>query len=182
MSIRAMFRSWPRTLAAALVCGAALSAHAAAVPVHKLLVVSVDGLDWRYLRDRDAMGLAIPTLRRILAQGAVAQGVVGVWPTITWPSHTSIITGVRPDQHGILGNQRPKADGGDYYWTVDLLHAPTLWACAAKAGLTTASITWPVTTDAPIPYDLPEYFRRRNGGSMDLASIQSKATPGLVDG
>jgi predicted AlkP superfamily pyrophosphatase or phosphodiesterase len=164
---------------AAELFGAAQVARAAA-PGRKLLVVSVDGLDWRYLRDRDAMGLKIPNMRRLLAEGAAAQGVVGVWPTVTWPSHTSIITGVRPDQHGILGNQRPKSEGGDYYWTSDFLHAPTLWQCASAHGLTTASVTWPVTTGAAITWDLPEYFKRRNGGSMDLASIAEKATPGLV--
>jgi hypothetical protein len=159
-----------------------LYAKAANRPPRKLLVVSVDGLDWRYLRDRDQMGLSIPNIRKLLAGGEVANGVIGVFPTITWPSHTSIITGVRPDQHGILGNQRPRSEGGDYYWTPNLLHARTLWQCAAEHGLTTASITWPVTTDAAITYDLPEYFQRRNGGSMDLASVASKATPGLVEG
>ena len=148
---------------------------------HKLLVLSVDGLDWRYLRDRDQLGLHIPHLRQMLQEGRYAQGVVGVWPTITWPSHTSLITGVRPDQHGILGNRRPKAEGGDYYWTVDLLKSPTLWQAAGKHGLSTASVTWPVTVDAAINFDLPEYFQRRNGGSMDLLSVARKSTPGLVD-
>ena len=59
-------------------------------------------------------------MRRLLKTGSYANGVVGVWPTITWPSHTTLLTGVRPDQHGILGNRRPKSEGGDYYWNVDL--------------------------------------------------------------
>ena len=109
-------------------------------PAHKLLVVSVDGLDWRYLRDCDQLHLRIPNIRELMRHGRYAQGVIGVWPTITWPSHTSLITGVRPDQHGILGNRRPKSEGGDYYWTVDLLKAPTLWQVAGQRGLTTASI------------------------------------------
>ena len=147
----------------------------------KLLVVSVDGLDWRYLRDRDAMHLSIPTLRRLLATSEVAAGVIGVFPTITWPSHTSLISGVRPDQHGILGNRRPKSEGGDYYWSTSLIRVPTLLNCAADNHLTTATITWPVTVDAPVTWNLPEYFHRRDGGSMDLETIASKATPGLVD-
>jgi predicted AlkP superfamily pyrophosphatase or phosphodiesterase len=141
----------------------------------------VDGLDWRYLRDRNRLGLRIPHLRQMLQEGRYAQGVIGVWPTITWPSHTTLITGVRPDQHGILGNRRPKSEGGDYYWTVDLLKAPTLWQAAGKQGLSTASVTWPVTVDASINFDLPEYFQRRNGGSMDLLSVTGKGTPGLAD-
>ena len=103
--------------------------------------------------------------------------MIGVWPTITWPSHTSLITGVRPDQHGILGNRRPLSEGGDYYWSSHLLKVPTLLNCASDHNLTSAAITWPVTVDAPLTYNLPEYFQRRNGGSMDTASISSKAVP-----
>jgi predicted AlkP superfamily pyrophosphatase or phosphodiesterase len=151
-----------------------------AAPPHKLIVVSVDGLDWRYLRDPDALHLQIPNMRRLLHNGSYADGVIGVWPTITWPSHTSLITGVRPDQHGIQGNRRPKSEGGDYYWNVDLLHAPTLWQAAHARGLKTAAITWPVTAGASIDYNLPEFFHRRQGGSMDLESIASQGTPGLA--
>jgi predicted AlkP superfamily pyrophosphatase or phosphodiesterase len=147
----------------------------------KLLVVSVDGLDWRYLHDRDAMHLSIPNFRRLLATSEVADGVIGVFPTITWPSHTSLITGVRPDQHGIEGNRRPKSEGGDYYWSTSLIRVPTLLTCAAANRLTTATVTWPVTVDAPVTWNLPEFFHRRDGGSMDLETISTKSTPGLVD-
>ncbi len=145
-----------------------------------LAVISVDGLDYRYLRDADRLGLKIPNMRRLMAEGASAQGVVGVWPTITWPSHTTMITGVRPDQHGILGNRRPKSEGGEYYWSAALLKSRTLWQAAHDRRLKTAAITWPVTADADIDYDLPEYFLRRNGGEMDLEGISQKATPGLI--
>jgi predicted AlkP superfamily pyrophosphatase or phosphodiesterase len=120
-------------------------------------------------------------MRRLLSQGRHAQGVVGVYPTVTWPSHTSLITGVRPDQHGILGNRRGRQEGGDYYWTAGFLKAPTLWQAAHDRGWTTAAVTWPVTVGAPITFNLPEYFQRRNGGGMDLESVAAKATPGLVE-
>lgn len=126
------------------------------------------------------MGLKIPTLRRFLKDGQVADGVLGVVPTITWPSHTSIITGVRPDQHGVLSNARIGAPLGESYWSVKVLKARTLYQCAADRGLTTATITWPTTVDAKVTYNLPEYFFRRNGGSMDLEAVASQATPGLV--
>jgi predicted AlkP superfamily pyrophosphatase or phosphodiesterase len=152
-----------------------------AEPARKLVVVSVDGLDWRYLRDRDQLHLKIPNMRRLLQQGRRADGVIGVWPTITWPSHTSLITGVRPDQHGIEGNRRPKSEGGDYYWNVDLLKSRTLWQVAHDRGLKTAAITWPVTVGAAIDFNLPEKFFRRQGGSMDLDGVTSSATTGLAD-
>lgn len=165
-------------IVAALLC--CFSLVQAAPARHKLLVLSVDGLDWRYLRDRDSMHLSIPNIRKLLARSEVADGVVGVWPTITWPSHTSIITGVRPDQHGILSNARGPLDPALSYWAASKLKARTLWQCAGDRGLTTAAITWPVTLDAKITYDLPEVWVRRNGGSMDYESIAAHASPGLT--
>ena len=140
-----------------------------------LLVISVDGLDWRYLRDADKLGLEIPHIRKLMRSGEVTQGVVGVAPTVTWPSHTSLITGARPADHGVLGNKRP--NGGDYYWTPDLLQRKTLWQAARAAGLKTAAITWPVTVTSEIDYNLPEAFVGRNGGAMDYATVARKATP-----
>ena len=146
-----------------------------------LVVISVDGLDNRYLMDPGRMGLKIPNLRRMMREGQVSRGVIGVVPTVTWPSHTTIITGVDPVAHGILGNQRPKSEGGDYYWSESLIRTPTLLRTAHAAGLKTAAITWPVTVDAPVDWNLPEYFKRRRGGSMDLRTIESKEKPpGLV--
>ena len=155
---------------------------AQAGPGHKLLVVSVDGLDWRYIRDRDALGLKIPNIRKLLVKSEYADGVVGVWPTITWPSHTAIITGARPDQSGILSNARGTLDPSLSYWSADKLKVQTLWQCAGAAGRTTAAVTWPVTMQAKITWNLPEVFIRRNGGSMDLESVAKYATPGLAAG
>ncbi|MFN0086762.1 MAG: alkaline phosphatase family protein [Blastocatellia bacterium] len=146
-----------------------------------LVVISIDGLDYRYLRDCDKLGLRIPNLRRLMREGEVAEGVVGVFPTVTWPSHTTMITGVAPAAHGILGNRRPREEGGDYYWESSLLKVRTLWHAARDAGLKTAAITWPVTVTDQIDFNLPEYFQARNGGGMDLGSIESKATPGLIE-
>ena len=146
-----------------------------------LLVISVDGLDYRYLRDCDKLGLKIPNLRRLMRDGEVTQGIIGVFPTVTWPSHTTLITGVDPRVHGILGNRRPRDEGGDYYWDVSLLKTKTLWHAAGEAGLKTAAITWPVTVGAAIDFNLPEYFQKRRSGAMNLPSIEKKATPGLVE-
>lgn len=162
-----------------LVLLAALAAAAAAEP-RKLVVISVDGLDHRYLAARDQLGLHIANMRRLVEEGWwAAGGMVGVVPTVTWPSHTTLITGVRPVEHGILSNRRPPAEGGDYYWSATLLKAKTLWHLLSERGRTSAAITWPVTVEAAITWNLPEYFRERNGGAMDLRSILEKATPGL---
>ncbi len=142
-----------------------------------LVVISVDGLDNRYLAQADQMGLKIPQLRRLMRAGEVSRGVIGIAPTVTWPSHTTLITGVDPVTHGILGNRMPQAEGGDYYWDESLIHTRSLLQAVYDAGLTSATITWPVTVNAPVNWNLPEYFQRRRGGSMDLRSIESKAKP-----
>jgi hypothetical protein len=142
-----------------------------------LLVISVDGLDQRYLANSDALKLKIPTLRRLMREGQWSKGVIGVVPTITWPSHTTILTGAEPSVHGIRSNRRPAQEGGDYPWSAKLLHARTLLDAAHDAGLKTAAVTWPATVDAPVDFNLPEYFQRRRGGAMDLRSIESKAVP-----
>jgi glycerophosphoryl diester phosphodiesterase len=135
------------------------------------VLVSVDGLDQRYLSQCDRLGLKIPNLRRLMREGSWAGGVIGEVPTITWPSHTTMLTGVPPAQHGIQKNQ---------VWDYSSIKVKTLWDDLRAAGRTSAAITWPVTVGAPVTWNLPEYFEKRQGGSMDLAAVAAKATPGLV--
>src|SRR5690349_5520305 len=122
-----------RKLYCAVIAALALGAPAQAA-THKLMILSVDGLDWRYVRDRDALGLKIPNTRRLLAKSSTADGVTGVWPTITWPSHTTMITGARPDQHGIEGNASGPPDPALSYWSANKIKVPTLVQCLAQRG------------------------------------------------
>ena len=67
-----------------------------------VIVVSLDGLA-AYLVDDPKVPL--PTIRRLATQGAIAQGGMTVSnPSVTWPNHTTVVTGVRPDKHGVLAN------------------------------------------------------------------------------
>ena len=68
-------------------------------------MISIDGLKPEYITQADAHGMKLPYLRTLLDKGTYADGVVGIWPTITYPSHTTLITGVWPAEHGILNNQ-----------------------------------------------------------------------------
>ena len=142
-----------------------------------VVVISIDGMDQRYLSDRDKLGLKIPNLRRLIREGQWSAGVIGVVPTVTWPSHTTMITGLDPTEHGILNNRRPASEGGNYYWSVDLLKTTTLLDAAHGAGFKTATITWPVTVGAASDFNLPEYFGKRQGASMDLRTMSTKANP-----
>ena len=150
---------------------AAVASLAAQQP---LVVVSVDGLDNRYLANADQMGLKIPNLRRLMREGQVSKGVIGVVPTVTWPSHTTMITGVDPVKHGILANWRPP---GEKYLDYSQIKVPTLIGAAHAAGLTIATINWPVTVNAPVDWNVPEYFSQRRGAAQDRKSVESKSKP-----
>jgi predicted AlkP superfamily pyrophosphatase or phosphodiesterase len=154
-----------------LCCCAAIATLAAKQP---LVVVSVDGLDNRYLANADQMGLKIPNLRRLMREGQVSKGVIGVVPTVTWPSHTTMITGVDPVKHGILANWRPP---GEKYLDYSQIKVPTLIGTAHAAGLTIATINWPVTVDAPVDWNIPEYFSTRRGAAQDRRTVESKSKP-----
>jgi predicted AlkP superfamily pyrophosphatase or phosphodiesterase len=166
--------------ALAAACVMALCAGATQAAPRKLVILSVDGLDWRYIRDRDALGLKIPNIRQLLAKSQVADGVTGVWPTITWPSHTTMLTGARPDQHGILANAGGPPDPALSYWSATKIKVPTLTQCLAGMGRTIAAVNWPVTVDAKINWNLPEVYARRNGDSSDMDTVDKFGTPGLV--
>ena len=142
----------------------ALAAHAAPV-----LMISIDGLKPEYITQADAHGMKIPYLRTLLRDGTYAEGVVGIWPTITYPSHTTLVTGVWPDEHGITNNQEfdpLQRFGGAWNWYAAGIRVPTLWQAAHKAGLRTASVGWPVSVGATdVDYLIPEYWRDRNVSS-----------------
>jgi len=160
-----------RPLRIFLSCWVAIATLAAKQP---LVVVSVDGLDNRYLTNADQMGLKIPNLRRLMREGQVSKGVIGVVPTVTWPSHTTMITGVDPIKHGILANWRPP---GEKYLDYSQIKVPTLIGAAHAAGLTIATINWPVTVDAPVDWNIPEYFATRRGAAQDRRTVESKSKP-----
>jgi predicted AlkP superfamily pyrophosphatase or phosphodiesterase len=147
-----------------------------------LLLISIDGMRPDYVTAADEHGLKIPNLRRILAQGAHSSGVRGVLPTVTYPSHTTILTGVWPVRHGIFNNLTFDPAGTNFegwYWYSEDIRVPTLWEAAAKAGYRVGSVSWPVSVGAPGVSDLiPEYWRATTPD--DLKLLRALSTPGLL--
>ncbi|HEX3397196.1 MAG TPA: ectonucleotide pyrophosphatase/phosphodiesterase [Steroidobacteraceae bacterium] len=128
-----------------------------------VLMISVDGLKPEYVLDADAHGLKIPFLRGLMRDGAYARGVTGVWPTVTYPSHTTLLTGVSPAEHGIYNNLEfdPKNTFANaWYWYAQQIRVPTLWQAAHEAKISTASIGWPVSVGATsVDFLIPEFWR-----------------------
>jgi predicted AlkP superfamily pyrophosphatase or phosphodiesterase len=121
--------------------------------VQHVVLVSIDGLAASYLADKRA---DLPTLRKLAAEGASARGMITSFPSVTWPSHTSLITGVQPARHGVIGNNvwdRKNNRGltyiGDPTLTKDeAVRAPTLYDHAHEAGLTCGAVIWPCVNGA----------------------------------
>ena len=140
--------------------------HAAPV-----LMISIDGLKPEYITQADAHGMKIPYLRTLLSEGTYAEGVVGIWPTVTYPSHTTLVTGVWPAEHGIYNNLEfdpLQHYSGAWHWYAPLIKVPTLWKVARQGGLRTASVGWPVSAGATdVDWLIPEFWRSADpsGGS-----------------
>ncbi|MBL9092774.1 MAG: alkaline phosphatase family protein [Planctomycetaceae bacterium] len=123
-----------------------------------VVIISIDGFAGYLLDDPK---VPAPTLRRLAKQGAIAVGGMKVSnPSVTWPNHTSLVTGVRPEKHGVLANGvlvrgavdapvviDPKRD------KADLVRVTTIFDAAYAAGLTTADINWPCTRNAGTLHD-----------------------------
>ncbi|MFN7946307.1 MAG: ectonucleotide pyrophosphatase/phosphodiesterase [Blastocatellia bacterium] len=151
----------------------------ARIPV---IMLSIDGLKPDYVTDADKHGLKIPNLRRLMKEGAYASGVTGVTPTVTYPSHTTLVTGAAPARHGILTNMPLdpfSKNASGWNWYAEDIKVPTLWEAASKAGLVTASVDWPVTVGAEIRYNIVQYWRASTPDDHKLSRALS--TRGLLD-
>jgi predicted AlkP superfamily pyrophosphatase or phosphodiesterase len=148
---------------------------AAVADARSLLLISIDGMRPDSVLDADAQGLNVPNLRRFLSEGSYARGVRGVVPTITYPSHTTLVTGVTPAEHGILSNDPfdplHEDPGASYYYAADV-KVDTLWDAVARAGRSVGAVAWPETVGArTIQYNLPhlEPYRSENTVKMQRA-------------
>jgi predicted AlkP superfamily pyrophosphatase or phosphodiesterase len=154
--------------------------QAVAAPV---LLISIDGLRADDITKAEEHGLDIPTLRALAASGVQAQAVRGVLPTITYPSHTTMITGVYPAKHGIVSNVAFDPEGknmGGWMWYAQDIKVPTLWDTVKAHGGKVASIGWPVSVGKrEIDYNIPEYWRTKTPEDEKLLRVVS--TPDLPE-
>src|SRR3954451_8589101 len=137
--------------------------QAAEIPAkdRMVVVVSLDGFP---AYDLDDPKLPAPTLRQLIKKGAWVKRMQPVNPTVTWPNHTTMVTGLFPKDHGLLYNgtlvrtDQPLVTKVD--WSLpkeQMVHSPTLYDLAHRAGLTTAQVDWVAINDAPtINWAFPE--------------------------
>jgi len=137
------------TVLAALLCTAGCATTPSTAPTppepHSVVLISIDGLPASALGRGDT-----PTLDRLAAEGVRAEWMTPSYPVLTFPNHFTLVTGLRPDRHGIIHNSMrddevggfkvaDKKAGADARWW----QGEPIWNTAEKAGLRTAIWAWP---------------------------------------
>jgi predicted AlkP superfamily pyrophosphatase or phosphodiesterase len=111
-----------------------------------LILISLDGFRWDYLQRFEA-----PTLRQIAAAGTRLRSLTPSYPTKTFPNHYTLVTGLRPARHGIVGNwfydagtgetfgmKKPESNNTERWWGGE-----PVWITAEKQGVRSACYFWP---------------------------------------
>ena len=152
--------------AAGLTATPRLSADAAATGSvsgrdRTVVLLSLDGFPAKAFEEPR---LPAPTLRRLAREGAVAGSMTVPTPAVTWPVHTTFVTGLPPARHGVLFNGRLVRDGSrlppriePWIDKQELVRVPTVYDIAHRAGLTTAEVDWvAIHKAATITWAFPE--------------------------
>lgn len=138
----------------------------------KMLIISFDAVD---AEDLEFLS-TLPHFSKILKQSAYSSEVETVYPSLTYPAHTSIITGMKPINHGITNNIKVQVDrclSPDWFWKQKEIKSETLFDIAKRNKLTCASILWPVSCNGNIKYNMPEVFANRKWQNQILTSALS---------
>jgi Uncharacterized proteins of the AP superfamily len=135
-----------------------------------LLLLSFDAVD---KRDFEILK-TLPNFSSLIKSGSYSNNVESVYPSLTYPAHTSIITGKLPKNHGIVNNiliQPNRFLSSDWFWERKHIKGTTLFDIAKSNGLKTAALLWPITGKAPIDYNIPEIFPNRSWQNQIIVSL-----------
>lgn len=174
-------------LAGLAVFATARAANSAAI----VILISIDGGRWDYLQK-----YAPPTLNALAAQGVRAERMVPCFPSSTFPNHYTLVTGLRPEHHGIVSNSmfdpamRAEFALGNHpgpresrWWGGE-----PIWVTAAKQGVPTACMFWP-GSEAEINGGRPDRWERydwklssdqRTDQVLDWLKLPASERPRLI--
>lgn len=132
-----------------LLAGTACSSQSDVGEESYALLITIDGFPHEALWDER---VPIPTIRSLASGGAWSTNMRPSTPSVTWPNHHTLATGVHSEKHGVLTNGVfMRTDGGlPIYKEPDMDRAqlsdyPTFYDLASEQGLRTADVNWPVT-------------------------------------
>jgi predicted AlkP superfamily pyrophosphatase or phosphodiesterase len=151
-----------------------------------VVLITIDGFAAYHLYNQE---LELPNIRRMIDGGVWAESSETIFPSVTHPSHTTILTGVEPRIHGVLNNRLFNRETGERFEPtnkprMEMVKAPTLFDAAKKKGLGTASFFWPETRDDPaIDFNIPEVFTAERKGEISavdpkvMSELQQAGVP-----
>lgn len=126
-----------------------------------LLLISIDGL-----RPKDISEQTTPNLWKFSDEGTRAQSLIPIFPSLTFPNHYTLVTGLYSDRHGITGNEirdpniperfslgAPSEVKNDPRWWI----GEPIWVTAQKQGLRSGTLFWP-GSEAAIQGIRPTYY------------------------
>jgi predicted AlkP superfamily pyrophosphatase or phosphodiesterase len=137
-----------------------------------VILISIDGLAAYHLENEE---LQLPNLRELIENGVWAKASRTVFPSVTHPSHATLITGVSPRKHGVVGNQITNRETGvSHHPTTqtreEAIHTQTLFDAVRKAGMSTAAFCWPETRqDTSINFNI-----LHGHGELDKAEVDPR--------
>jgi predicted AlkP superfamily pyrophosphatase or phosphodiesterase len=156
--------AWILLLATLGTMGAAPTAAGRAV-----VLLTMDGVRWDY-PGRDAL----PAFKAMADGGCSASRLTPPFPSLTFPSHATLATGVGPSKHGIVANaffdrslDRAFGDEPEASW----LKAVPLWVLAERAGIKSAVCAWPCSR-GPWNGVGPSYYRPYATGLRDADTVR----------
>ena len=146
-----------------------------------VIVISEDALvydDLETLRQ-------LPSFGEIMRGGAMVKTIRSVYPTITYPCHTSMRTGAYCGRHGVVNNERCDdltRQKGPWEWFNDAVRIGDIFEAAHAAGLTTAGVFWPVTGNHPhIDYLIDEYWPQSPEQTTEECFAASGSSPEVIE-
>ncbi|MGV3541470.1 MAG: alkaline phosphatase family protein [Rufibacter sp.] len=142
-----------------------------------VVLISIDGLRPDFYLDKN---WPAPNLQKLLAKGTYATGVNSVFPSVTYPAHTTLITGATPGKHQVYYNEIQDAPNGEWYWESKYIKVPTLWEAVKQKGFTSGAIMWPVSVGAPIDYNFPPRRPNKDEKGDQLAVTRPVVTPATL--
>ena len=140
-----------------------------------VLLVSMDGFRWDY-----STIYKTPNINKIATDGVKADRLIPSFPTVTFPNHYTIATGLYPDHHGLIDNNFLAPDLGLTYRMSNrtMVENPSfyggepIWVTAEKQGAKSASFFW-VGSEAPVGGIHPTYWKTYDGTVTYEARIDS---------
>jgi predicted AlkP superfamily pyrophosphatase or phosphodiesterase len=144
----------------------------------RVLVVSIDGLGWelwRTSKDRT------PILSDLASRGVSGRSRT-VFPSMTWPSHATLVTGKPPSAHRVVGNRHYDRVRKQLVHAYDvpmstLIAVDTIFHAARRAGKRSAALNWPGTREASaIDFQVPEVYAQKSFDAWSTAGF-----PGFLE-